>query len=57
MPVNDPNKIDASEAIRIFRVWPDWKFVAEQMKRPNGTPYTPDSIRVAVRKHDLQASQ
>jgi hypothetical protein len=55
MPVRDPNKIDAQEAIRIFTVWPDWKFVAEQLKRPNGHPYTVDAICKAVRRHDLQA--
>jgi hypothetical protein len=54
MPVRDPNKIDVEEALRIFRVWPDWKFVAEKIKRPNGTPYTVDAICKAVRRHDLQ---
>ncbi len=57
MPVRDPNKIDVTEAIRIFNVWPDWKFVAEQLKRPNGTPYTIDAICKAVRRYDTQATR
>lgn len=52
MPVRDPNKIDATEAIRLFNVWRDWSFVARLLKRPNGTPYTTDSIYKAVRRHD-----
>jgi hypothetical protein len=54
MPVRDPNKIDVAEAIRIFTVWPDWHFVAGQLKRPNGHPYTVSAICRAVRKHDRQ---
>lgn len=57
MPVRDPNKIDAAEAIRLFNVWRDWNFIALVMTRPDGTSYTADSIYKAVRRHDLQAEQ
>jgi len=57
MPVRDPNKINAAEAIRLFNVWRDWHFVAVLLKRPNGTRYTTDAICRAVRRHDLQAEQ
>lgn len=54
MPLNDPNKIDAKEAIRIYGVWRDWNTVAQLLKRPNGTSYTASAICRAVRRHDLQ---
>ena len=54
MPIRDPNKIDAAEAIRIYNVWRNWHVVAEILKRPNGRPYTTDAICKAVRRHDLQ---
>jgi len=57
MPVRDPNKIDAAEAIRIFKHLADWHLVAEKLKRPNGHPYTVDAICKAVRRHDLQVEQ
>lgn len=52
MPKADPNKIDVEEAIRLYTEKPDWHFVASQMKRPNGTPYTTNAICAAVRRHD-----
>jgi len=52
MPVRDPNKINAREAIRLYGVWRDWNFVAQILKRPNGQPYTADAICKAVRRHD-----
>lgn len=57
MPVRDPNKIDINEVLRVFRIWPDWKFVADQVRRPNGTAYTIDAICKAVRRHDLQSAE
>lgn len=57
MPVRDPNKIDAAEAIRIYNVWRDWVLVASIMTRPNGQPYKAVSIFNAVRRHDLQAAE
>jgi hypothetical protein len=57
MPVRDPNKINAVEAVRLYGVWRDWNLVARLLRRPNGQPYTTDAICKAVRRHDLQAEQ
>lgn len=58
MPRNDPNKIDVERALWLYRVIKrDWRFVAAELKRPDGTPYTQAAIRTAVRRHYQRPQQ
>lgn len=57
MPVRDANKIDVSEALRIYRVWRNWREVAKRLVRPNGMPFRTASVWLAVRRSDLQAAE
>jgi hypothetical protein len=50
-------RIDITEAMRLYRVWQNWREVAARMVRKNGTCFATDAVQAAVRKHDRQAAQ
>ena len=45
--------IDTQEAIRLYRVWQNWREVAMRMIRANGMAYNAAAIGNAVRRYDL----
>ena len=47
------NRIDISEAIRLYQLWRNWRAVASRLIRPNGMPFTFDAVQKAVRNYDL----
>jgi hypothetical protein len=50
-------RIDISEALRLYHVWRNWRQVALRMIRKNGMRFATDAVQAAVRKHDLRAQQ
>lgn len=46
------DRIDVKEALRLWRVWQNWREVAVRLVRPNGMSYTAAAIAAAVRRHD-----
>lgn len=46
------DRIDISEAIRLYRVWRNWRQVALRMVRKNGMRFAHDAVQAAVRRHD-----
>lgn len=45
-------RIDIQEAIRLYRVWRNWRQVAERLVRRNGMQFTTYAVQAAVRRHD-----
>jgi hypothetical protein len=45
-------RIDIDEALRLYRVWNNWREVAKRMARKNGSPFAHDAVQAAVRRHD-----
>lgn len=50
------DRINVDEALRLWRVWQNWREVAVRLVRPNGQPYTFDAVAKAVRRHDLRGA-
>jgi hypothetical protein len=48
------DQIDIIEALRLYRVWRNWREVSSRMIRENGMRYTTDAVQKAVRKNDLR---
>ncbi len=46
-------RIDIMEALRLYRVWRNWREVARRMVRRNGVPFCFDAVQKAVREYDL----
>jgi hypothetical protein len=46
------NKIDITEALRLYHVWRNWRCVAVRLVRANGMCFTTDAVQSAVRRHD-----
>jgi hypothetical protein len=47
--------IDPREAIRLYRVWQNWREVAKRMAHECGMPFTADAVQKAVRRADTRA--
>lgn len=45
-------QIDIPEAIRLYRVWNNWRLVALRLVRKNGMRFAHDAVQRAVRQHD-----
>lgn len=45
-------RINIPEAIRLYRVWCNWREVALRLVRSNGTRFAHDAVQAAVRRHD-----
>jgi hypothetical protein len=45
-------RIDISEALRLYRVWQNWREVACRMIRSNGMRFAADAVQSAVRRYD-----
>lgn len=45
-------QINIPEAIRLYRVWRNWRQVALRMVRRNGMRFAHDAVQAAVRRHD-----
>lgn len=46
------DKIDITEALRLYHVWRNWREVAARMIRSNGMRYTTQAVFAAVRRYD-----
>lgn len=46
------DRIDITEALRLYRVWQSWREVAVRMVRKNGMCFTWDAVQKAVRRYD-----
>lgn len=46
------DRIDITEALRLYRVWRNWREVAARLVRQNGQPYCTDAVQAAVRRND-----
>lgn len=46
------DRIDITEALRLYHVWRNWREVALRMVRSNGMRFCTDAVQRAVRKHD-----
>lgn len=47
-------KINIREALRLYRVWRNWREVAMRLVRKNGQCFTTDGVIRAVRRYDLR---
>jgi hypothetical protein len=45
-------RIDISEAIRLYHTWRNWREVALRLPRKTRTPFAGDAVQAAVRRHD-----
>jgi hypothetical protein len=45
-------RIDIKEALRLYRVWRNWRLVAERLERSTSMQFTTDAVIRAVRRHD-----
>jgi len=45
-------RIDIDEALRLYRVWNNWREVAKRLVRQNGMRFAHDAVQAAVRRHD-----
>lgn len=45
-------RIDITEAIRLYRIWQNWREVALRMVRRNGRRFAHDAVQAAVRRYD-----
>jgi hypothetical protein len=48
------DRIDPVEAIRLYRVWQNWREVAKRMFHNSGVPFAHDAVQKAVRRYDRQ---
>lgn len=46
------DRIDIKEALRLDRVWMNWREVAKRMVRKNGMRFAHDAVQAAVRRYD-----
>jgi hypothetical protein len=46
------DKIDITEALRLYHVWRSWREVAFRMVRKNGMRFATDAVQRAVRQYD-----
>jgi hypothetical protein len=46
------DRIDIKEAIRLYRVWQNWREVAKRMFHASGMPFAHDAVQAAVRRYD-----
>jgi hypothetical protein len=46
------DRIDTSEALRLYHIWRCWREVAARMIRKNGMKFAHDAVQAAVRRHD-----
>jgi len=49
-------RIDIQEALRLYRIWRNWRQVALRMVRKNGMRFAHDAVQAAVRRHDRGVS-
>lgn len=45
-------RIDITEALRLYLVWQNWREVALRLVRKNGMRFAHDAVQKAVRRHD-----
>lgn len=45
-------RINISEALRLYHVWHNWREVACRLIRKNGMRFCADAVQAAVRRHD-----
>lgn len=50
------DRIDITEALRLYRVWHNWREVANRMVRKNGMRFAHDAVQKAVRRHDRETA-
>lgn len=48
------DRIDIDEALRLYRVFRNWREVARRMIRDNGMWFSTDAVQAAVRRYDLR---
>jgi hypothetical protein len=46
------DRIDITDALRLYRIWRNWREVAKRMIRKNGMRFAHDAVQAAVRRHD-----
>jgi hypothetical protein len=46
------DRINITEAIRLYHIWRNWRLVASRMIRSNGMRFAHDAVQAAVRRHD-----
>lgn len=46
------DRIDITEALRLYSIWQNWREVACRMVRSNGMRFATDAVQAAVRRHD-----
>jgi len=46
-------RIDITEALRLYQILRNWREVARRLVRRNGMPFCFDAVQKAVREYDL----
>ena len=49
--------IDINEALRLYRIWNNWRQVARRLARTTRMQFTAAAVQAAVRRHDLRTER